>query len=275
MTIQLIEGRYYARANSEIVGPMHKGPNPEYCWVVPDGNNYRDDGTFSVPGEPCHLDLIREATPEEIAAYLGEKPVEKFNPDEAYKAHKETTWHGPMPPETPVPVISEARIAEIRREAIDAAANCSPLLTSGTLARSCLDALDAFAAVADENEHLRKSCDEWAEISQRNYQRALAAEAERDRAMKACDEIAKRFTPRRLRYAPKDRIIIGVNRPPFEETTFYYDIIWSESRQQFVTPCVEALNGASHFLDPRDLIGLPPQERKPRKPRADLEQEPS
>jgi len=94
-----------------------------------------------------------------------------------------------------------------------------------------------------------------------------AVTAERDRAQKACEQIAKRFTPRRLRYAPKDRTIIGVERPPYEETTFFYDLIWDESRQNFVVPYINAFNGASHFLDPRDLIGLPPQERLSREDR--------
>ena len=96
-----------------------------------------------------------------------------------------------------------------------------------------------------------------------------ACTAERDRAQKACQQIVKRFTPRRLGYAPKDRVIIGVERPPFQETTFFYDIIWSEPRQQFVTPFVEALNGATHFLDPRDLIQLPPQKRRSRRKATD------
>lgn len=80
--------------------------------------------------------------------------------------------------------------------------------------------------------------------------------AERDRAQKACEQIAKRFTPKRLRYAPKDRIIIGVERPPFEDQTFYYDLIWCDDLKEWVTPHIRARNGATHFLDPRDLIGL-------------------
>ena len=97
--------------------------------------------------------------------------------------------------------------------------------------------------------------------------------AERDRAMKACEMIAKRFTPRPLRFAPKDRIIIGVERPPFEDDTFFYDLIWSERLGEFVTPFVEARNGATHFLDPRDLIGLPPAERMSREDRKTAEAE--
>jgi hypothetical protein len=91
--------------------------------------------------------------------------------------------------------------------------------------------------------------------------------AERDRAQKACEQIAKRFTPRRLRYAPKDRLIIGVERPPYEDETYFYDLLWSDDKQCFLTPTVGAFNGASHFLDPRDLIGLPPQERLSREER--------
>jgi hypothetical protein len=94
-----------------------------------------------------------------------------------------------------------------------------------------------------------------------------AVTAERDRAQKACEQIAKRVTPRRLRYAPKDRPIIGVERPPYEEETYFYELIWDESRQRFVIPYINAFNGASHFLDPRDLIGLPPQERLSREDR--------
>jgi hypothetical protein len=94
-----------------------------------------------------------------------------------------------------------------------------------------------------------------------------AVTAERDRAQKACEQIAKRFTPRRLRYAPKDRLIIGVERPPYEEETYFYDLLWSDDKQCFLTPTVGAFNGASHFLDPRDLIGLPPQERLSREDR--------
>lgn len=94
-----------------------------------------------------------------------------------------------------------------------------------------------------------------------------AVTAERDRAQKACEQIAKRFTPRRLRYAPKDRLIIGVSRPPYEEETYFYDLLWSDDKQCFLTPFVGAFNNASHFLDPRDLIGLPPQERLSREDR--------
>jgi hypothetical protein len=94
-----------------------------------------------------------------------------------------------------------------------------------------------------------------------------AVTAERDRAQKACEQIAKRFTPRRLRYAPKDRLIIGVERPPYEDETYFYDLLWSDDKQCFLTPTVGAFNGASHFLDPRDLIGLPPQERLSREDR--------
>ena len=92
--------------------------------------------------------------------------------------------------------------------------------------------------------------------------------AERDRAVKACEQLIKRFTPRQLRYAPKDREVIGVERPPFEDTTFFYGIMWSEPHQQFMTTFMRAFNGASHFLDPQKMIGLPPQEQMSRAERS-------
>ena len=130
------------------------------------------------------------------------------------------------------------------------------------------DDLAMRAAVIDEALTNAVQMRRVVEAERDEARKELAAvTAERDRAQRACEQIAKRFTPRRLRYAPKDRTIIGVERPPYEETTFFYDLIWDESRQNFVVPYINAFNGASHFLDPRDLIGLPPQERLSREDR--------
>ena len=50
-----------------------------------------------------------------------------------------------------------------------------------------------FRAAADEIMHLRSACDEWAEVSQRNYQRAKAAEAESDRLRDEAQERGNLF----------------------------------------------------------------------------------
>lgn len=113
---------------------------------------------------------------------------------------------------------------------------------------------DTARAVMASTPDSRDYKDLYSPVEYVRIDRITALEAEVAR-------LVKRFTPRRLRYAPKDRLIIGVERPPYEDDTFFYDLIWSEDRGQFVTPFVNALNGATHFLDPRDMIGLPPQER--------------
>ena len=88
-------------------------------------------------------------------------------------------------------------------------------------------------------------------------QRELRATvAERNRAQKDCELIVKRFTPKPIRFAPRDRMIIGVERPPQEERTFFYDLIWCPDREDFVSPLIRSLNGATHYLDPRNMIGI-------------------
>ena len=85
------------------------------------------------------------------------------------------------------------------------------------------------------------------------------AEAEAEIVRLRADLVAlrKRLTPRQIRYAPKDgRLLVGVERPPMEDKTFFYDIVWDERRNQFVVPFVGSLNGATHFLDPKDMIGI-------------------
>lgn len=88
------------------------------------------------------------------------------------------------------------------------------------------------------------------EASANDKARAERAEAE----MKS---LRKRLTPRPIRYAPKEgRLLIGVERPPMEGQTFFYDIVWDGQMQEFVTPFVHARIGATHFLDPHDMIGI-------------------
>lgn len=175
---------------------------------------------------------------------------EKFNPDEAYRRHRDKVWNGPMPPasgieapsgdetrsgsvedESPVtegqtPVsISDARIAEIREipeKLSDYGRNWAvgDDYSEGR-ARTCDNAADAINDLLAALDAARQELDEaraqtsqvakvlaWeppyqaglhkrieaiihrAEVTEA---RALAAEAERDRAMKACEQLAKRF----------------------------------------------------------------------------------
>jgi hypothetical protein len=51
-------------------------------------------------------------------------------------------------------------------------------------------------------------------------------------------------------------MIIGVERPPQEDRTFFYDLIWCPDREDFVSPFIRSLNGATHYLDPRNMIGI-------------------
>lgn len=97
--------------------------------------------------------------------------------------------------------------------------------------------------------------------------RAERAERERDEAAKSLGRLTRRVTPKPIRYAPRDpnRVIIGAERPPQEDQTFFYEVIWCEERKQFVAPFTRALNGATHFLDPRNMIGIVwPHERRAR-----------
>ena len=87
-----------------------------------------------------------------------------------------------------------------------------------------------------------------------------AVEIERLRAM---------VTPKPLDdKAPKDRVLIGVERPPYEDKTYYDIIHWREDQQEWMVeagcdwnispaPRLWAHWSASHYLDPLDLPGLP------------------
>lgn len=66
--------------------------------------------------------------------------------------------------------------------------------------------------------------------------------------------------------APKDRELIGVERPPYEERTYYRMVEWREDEQRWMTKCgvdwgtrqyIWAFCGVDHYLDPLELPGLP------------------
>jgi len=96
----------------------------------------------------------------------------------------------------------------------------------------------------------------------------LVAEIERLRAeVERLRVIAAAATPKPLDdKAPKDRVLIGVERPPFEDKTYYYMVEWREDKERWMTECgVDwdtgeyryAFCGVSHYLDPLELPGLP------------------
>jgi len=75
------------------------------------------------------------------------------------------------------------------------------------------------------------------------------------------------LTPKPLdENAPKDRELIGVERPPYEDRTYYRMIKWREDEQSWMTKsgvdwatrqCIWAFCGVTHYLDPQELPGLP------------------
>ena len=87
-----------------------------------------------------------------------------------------------------------------------------------------------------------------------------AAEIERLQAL---------LTPKPLdENAPKDRMLIGLERPPYEDKTYYSMVQWREDTGQWMMEAgvdwsvspgrrVWAYCGVSHFLDPLELPGLP------------------
>lgn len=77
-----------------------------------------------------------------------------------------------------------------------------------------------------------------------------AAEIRRLRALE------RAVLPRAIRFAPKDRPVIGVERPPLETQTFYYEVQWDSEREAFMTCGHKAFNGATHFIDPAKLPGI-------------------
>lgn len=68
--------------------------------------------------------------------------------------------------------------------------------------------------------------------------------------------------------APKDRELIGVERPPCEDRNYFSFIQWREDRQRWMSrigydwsinpaPTIWAICGASHYIDPLDFPLLP------------------
>jgi len=103
------------------------------------------------------------------------------------------------------------------------------------------------------------------ETSERNLMNQAADEIERLRAL---------LTPKLLdESAPKDRMLIGLERPPYEEKTYYSMVQWREDTQQWMMEAgvdwsvspgkrVWAYCGVSHYIDPLELPGLPYWEGK-------------
>jgi hypothetical protein len=93
-------------------------------------------------------------------------------------------------------------------------------------------------------------------------------------------KIAAAATPKPLDdTAPKNRVLIGVERPPFEEKTYYDMVRWVEERQDWMIPrgwnfdkrkWEFARSGVSHYLDPLELPGLPYWEGKDDEEDADV-----
>ena len=72
---------------------------------------------------------------------------------------------------------------------------------------------------------------------------------------------------------PKDRVLIGVERPPYEDKTYYEIIHWREDQKEWMVeagcdwdispaPRIWAHWNPSHYLDPLELPGLPYWEGK-------------
>jgi hypothetical protein len=82
------------------------------------------------------------------------------------------------------------------------------------------------------------------------------------------------LTPKLLdENAPKDRMLIGLERPPYEDKTYYSMVQWREDTGQWMMEAgvdwsvspgrrVWAYCGVSHYIDPLELPGLPYWEGK-------------
>lgn len=90
-----------------------------------------------------------------------------------------------------------------------------------------------------------------------------------DKAAVEIERLRAMVTPKPLDdKAPKDRVLIGVERPPYEDKTYYDIIHWREDQQEWMVeagcdwnispaPRLWAHWSASHYIDPLDLPGLP------------------
>ena len=118
--------------------------------------------------------------------------------------------------------------------------------------------------MTDIVERLKKSAAFWEQIS--------AGKTMRDEAVEAADEIDRLralLTPKPLdENAPKDRMLIGLERPPYEHKTYYSMVQWRDDTQRWMMEAgvdwsvspgkrVWAYCGVSHYLDPLELPGLP------------------
>jgi hypothetical protein len=94
-----------------------------------------------------------------------------------------------------------------------------------------------------------------------------AAQDEIRRLTKEIARLTAMLTPKPLdENAPKDRELIGVDRPPCEDRTYYRMIEWREDEQRWMTQCgvdwetrkyIWAFCSVTHYLDPMELPGLP------------------
>jgi len=83
------------------------------------------------------------------------------------------------------------------------------------------------------------------------------------------EQLRALLTPKLLdENAPKDRMLIGLERPPCEEKTYYSMVQWREDTQQWMMEAgvdwsvspgrrVWAFCGVSHYIDPLELPDLP------------------
>lgn len=79
------------------------------------------------------------------------------------------------------------------------------------------------------------------------------------------------MTPRPIEEAPKDREVIGVERPPGEDRNFYCMVKWDDDKNAWVTQVdidwsvspgrvvYAVCHGVSHFIHP-DAVPLIPEE---------------
>ena len=123
------------------------------------------------------------------------------------------------------------------------------------------DILEKLAWLANDMD-VMTAPDEWLQfvLHARSIIFGLREEIERLKAI---------MTPKPLDgNEPKDRALIGVERPPYEEKTYYDIIHWREDQQEWMVeagcdwnispaPRIWAHWSASHYLDPLELPGLP------------------
>lgn len=95
---------------------------------------------------------------------------------------------------------------------------------------------------------------------------------DRDDAADEIERLRAILTPKPLDdSAPKDRELIGVERPPCEGRNYFSFIQWHEDKQRWMSrigydwsvnpaPTLWAICGASHYLDPLDFPLLPEED---------------